>query len=434
MFDNSDYRLQRPSGSNRKALEAGNLACRQRRWHSAVNLLLNIFDRSEKEQANRFGIAARTGQRIGFFEQGTGTRSVGSQVQEVVIRPRRTSRFAKSQPHAHGFAEQEVEHTQHDGGDGGIERPAKDRSKGVDEPGDRAEPARRRGRVDGLELRFRPLELQVRPANIGGMGRIDRFKISFRTDQVFGVPILIVFESGGVAGRFRWLLCELGHCRRRDERENQERKSGETSVCFHRNPPFRQPRPSVSLNLFQTLPQASTSYCGSVIQVRYSAFMTFGRQDLDKAAIFRDLKAEIESVVTGETSDIARYATAACLLAHAFAPRFFWTGFYLVDPDKERELVVGPYQGTLGCLRIPFGKGVCGHVAATLAPVIVPDVHAFPGHIACDSASNSEIVVPVFDGSGRLAAVLDVDSTEYDAFDEIDEAGLVEICRVLLSA
>ena len=153
---------------------------------------------------------------------------------------------------------------------------------------------------------------------------------------------------------------------------------------------------------------------------------------MDKAAIYRDLKAEIESVVSGETSPTARYATASCILAQAFRPRFFWTGFYLVDPLKERELVVGPYQGTLGCLRIPFGKGVCGHVAASGEPVIVPDVHAFPGHIACDSASNSEIVVPVFDADGKLAAVLDVDSTEYDAFDVVDQAGLTAICETLL--
>lgn len=153
---------------------------------------------------------------------------------------------------------------------------------------------------------------------------------------------------------------------------------------------------------------------------------------MDKAAIYRDLKAEIESVVAGETSLTARYATASCILAQAFKPRFFWTGFYLVDPLKARELVVGPYQGTLGCLRIPFGKGVCGHVAATEAAIIVPDVHEFPGHIACNSASNSEIVVPVFDANGALAAVLDVDSTEYDAFDEVDREGLTAICETLL--
>jgi len=155
---------------------------------------------------------------------------------------------------------------------------------------------------------------------------------------------------------------------------------------------------------------------------------------MDKAARYRELKAEIDSVVAGETSVTARYATASCILAQAFKPRFFWTGFYVVDPLKTQELVVGPYQGTLGCLRIPFGKGVCGHVAATGEPIIVPDVHAFPGHIACDSASNSEIVVPVFDGQGNLAAVLDVDSTELGAFDEVDWEGLVAICETLLTA
>ena len=154
---------------------------------------------------------------------------------------------------------------------------------------------------------------------------------------------------------------------------------------------------------------------------------------MDKAEAYRQLKQEIDSVVAGETSDTARYASAACLLSQAFRPRFFWTGFYLVDPLKPDELVVGPYQGTLGCLRIPFGKGVCGHVAATQKPIIVPDVHEFPGHIACDAASNSEIVVPVFRADGHLAAVLDVDSTEYDAFDAVDEAGLVAICASLLT-
>src|SRR5690606_15548325 len=129
----------------------------------------------------------------------------------------------------------------------------------------------------------------------------------------------------------------------------------------------------------------------------------------------------------------ARYATAASLLAEAFADRFFWTGFYLVDEDKGDELVVGPYQGTLGCLRIPFGKGVCGAVAERGESLIVPDVNAFPGHIACDSRSNSEIVVPVFDASGALAAVLDVDSTAFDAFDETDRAGLEAICADVLT-
>jgi GAF domain-containing protein len=176
------------------------------------------------------------------------------------------------------------------------------------------------------------------------------------------------------------------------------------------------------------------AYCEAGLANRYSAAKAEMRQTMDKAAVYRDLKAEIESVVAGETSVTARYATASCILAQAFRPRFFWTGFYLVDPLKERELVVGPYQGTLGCLRIPFGKGVCGHVAATQEPIIVPDVHAFPGHIACDSATNSEIVLPVFDKDGQLAAVLDVDSTQPDAFDEVDREGLAAICEILLVA
>ncbi len=155
---------------------------------------------------------------------------------------------------------------------------------------------------------------------------------------------------------------------------------------------------------------------------------------MDRAARYSELKAEIESIIAGEGYAPARYASAACLLAEAFRPRFFWTGVYVVDPAHARELVVGPYQGTLGCLRIPFGKGVCGACAERRETVIVPDVHAFPGHIACDSRTNSEIVVPVFDANGRLAAVLDVDSEQPDAFDEIDKAGLEAICEILLTA
>ncbi|MEO0818746.1 MAG: GAF domain-containing protein, partial [Pseudomonadota bacterium] len=98
---------------------------------------------------------------------------------------------------------------------------------------------------------------------------------------------------------------------------------------------------------------------------------------MEKVELYGALKAEIDSVVAGESYTPARYATAACLLSQAFAPRFFWTGFYVVDPLKPEELVVGPYQGTLGCLRIPFGKGVCGAAAATGQTQLVPDVHAF---------------------------------------------------------
>ena len=154
----------------------------------------------------------------------------------------------------------------------------------------------------------------------------------------------------------------------------------------------------------------------------------------DRDQIYADLKDEILSVVSGETYIPARYATASCMLAEAFRPRFFWTGFYVVDPEKPEELVVGPYQGTLGCLRIPFGKGVCGTCAATRETQLVPDVHAFPGHIACDSRSNSEIVVPVKDKDGKLVAVLDIDSTDYNAFDEVDQKWLEAICMELLTA
>lgn len=153
----------------------------------------------------------------------------------------------------------------------------------------------------------------------------------------------------------------------------------------------------------------------------------------DKALAYGQLADEIASVVAGETSRTARYATTVSLLKAAFGERFFWCGFYEVDPRKERELVVGPYQGTLGCLRIPFSKGVCGACATARETIIVPDVHVFPGHIACDSASNSEIVVPVFDASGALVAVLDVDSTAFAAFDEVDARGLEAACRAMMA-
>ena len=148
----------------------------------------------------------------------------------------------------------------------------------------------------------------------------------------------------------------------------------------------------------------------------------------DKAQRYQTLLDEIAAVLEGERNLTASMATVASMLAQAF-PSFFWTGFYVVDRDKGDELVVGPYQGTLGCLRIAFGRGVCGAAAMDRRTVIVPDVEAFPGHIACDSRSRSEIVVPVFDPKGELIAVLDVDSTQPAAFDEIDQAGLEAVVR-----
>lgn len=146
----------------------------------------------------------------------------------------------------------------------------------------------------------------------------------------------------------------------------------------------------------------------------------------DKAARYAELSAEVASVLEGEPNLTARMATVASMLANSF-DHYFWTGFYVVDPARPDELVVGPYQGTLGCLRIAFGRGVCGAAAATRRTQLVEDVHAFPGHIACDSRSQSEIVVPVLDRDGRLIAVFDVDSDRPAAFDAVDQAGLERI-------
>jgi len=154
---------------------------------------------------------------------------------------------------------------------------------------------------------------------------------------------------------------------------------------------------------------------------------------VDKKTRYREIAGEIAAVLDGETNLVARMATVSNLLHHAF-DHYFWTGFYVVDPEKPRELVVGPYQGTLGCLRIPFGKGVCGACAERGETLIVDDVHEFPGHIACDSRSESEIVVPVFDRTGRLIAVFDVDSDRKAQFDGDDQAGLEAILKASFAA
>ncbi|MGH6992127.1 MAG: GAF domain-containing protein [Caulobacteraceae bacterium] len=153
----------------------------------------------------------------------------------------------------------------------------------------------------------------------------------------------------------------------------------------------------------------------------------------DKAERYARLVEEIALVLHGETNRIARMATTCAMLASAF-PDFLWTGFYLADPQRPGELVVGPYQGALGCLRIPPGSGVCGEAARRREALIVPDVAAFPGHIACDSRSASEIVVPILDGGGELIGVLDVDSARLAAFDEADRAGLEAAVKGLLAA
>lgn len=148
---------------------------------------------------------------------------------------------------------------------------------------------------------------------------------------------------------------------------------------------------------------------------------------MEKDELYREALGEIRVILADEggthLDDIAMMATINSVLAGKFED-YFWTGFYRV---KGRELVVGPYIGTVGCLLIPFGKGVCGAAAEARKSVIVPDVTKFPGHIACDSRSRSEIVVPVFDRGGELIAVLDVDSTRPAAFDEADQRGLEKI-------
>ena len=147
-----------------------------------------------------------------------------------------------------------------------------------------------------------------------------------------------------------------------------------------------------------------------------------------KQARYEEVAREIAAVLNGEENLVARMATVSNILHHAF-DHYFWTGFYVVDPSKHDELVIGPYQGTLGCLRIPFGKGVCGTAAAARETQIVDDVHAFPGHIPCDARSESEIVVPVFDRAGDLIAVFDVDSDQKAMFDDIDKAGIESVLR-----
>ena len=151
-------------------------------------------------------------------------------------------------------------------------------------------------------------------------------------------------------------------------------------------------------------------------------------EQVEKVETYKRVSKEILSVIEGEENLTARMASITSLLHQAFG-YYFWTGFYVRDPEKEDELVVGPYQGTLGCLRIPFGKGVCGVAAATKETQIVDDVHSFPGHIACDINSRSEIVVPVFDPGENMIAVLDVDATSQAAFDDIDKTHLEALIK-----
>lgn len=138
------------------------------------------------------------------------------------------------------------------------------------------------------------------------------------------------------------------------------------------------------------------------------------------AGRYRRIGGQLEELYAEVADPLSRMASAAALLHHKM-PRFFWTGFYrLVNGD----LIVGPYQGPLACMLLERHTGVCWAAVDRGEPVLVPDVHTFPGHIACDSRSRSEVVVPVRDAGGEIVAVLDVDSTRLDAFSEVDVEGL----------
>ena len=154
------------------------------------------------------------------------------------------------------------------------------------------------------------------------------------------------------------------------------------------------------------------------------AEITHDLRSMPRDEAYGMLQEQLDSVLAGVDDRIAAMATTAALIHHGFG--HLWTGFYqVVEPG--RLLRVGPYQGTLGCLEIRFGQGVCGTAAATNRTVIVQDVRSFDGHIVCDARARSEIVVPVVDRAGRLIAVLDVDSADVGTFDARDAVGLEQV-------
>jgi L-methionine (R)-S-oxide reductase len=140
------------------------------------------------------------------------------------------------------------------------------------------------------------------------------------------------------------------------------------------------------------------------------------------------VKKQFQALLHGEKNQIANLSNASALL-NQFLDRINWVGFYLMD--ENNELVLGPFQGLPACVRIPLGKGVCGTSAKTRETIRVEDVHQFPGHIACDAASNSEIVIPLIK-DGKLLGVLDIDSPEKNRFDELDQEQLEEITAILI--
>ena len=141
---------------------------------------------------------------------------------------------------------------------------------------------------------------------------------------------------------------------------------------------------------------------------------------------YKLLVSQIASLIDGESDQIAVMANVSAAIHQSMG--FWWTGFYRVIGD---ELVLGPFQGPVACMHIPYGKGVCGTAWQRAATVIVPDVEQFPGHIACSSESRSEIVVPVFGHNEKVIAVLDIDSTQLSTFDDTDRQYLEQICSLI---
>lgn len=150
----------------------------------------------------------------------------------------------------------------------------------------------------------------------------------------------------------------------------------------------------------------------------------------DKAEQYAQLLEQARGLLSGERDRVANAANLSALVYHSL-PALNWAGFYFYD---GQELVVGPFQGLPACVRIPLDKGVCGAAATTRQTQRVADVHAFPGHIACDSASNSEVVVPLFTGDGQLIGVFDLDSPELDRFDAQDQKGLEDIAKAFVES
>lgn len=146
-----------------------------------------------------------------------------------------------------------------------------------------------------------------------------------------------------------------------------------------------------------------------------------------KEGRYSRIQEQLQDLFSGTSSILARMSTINALLYHKMEG-FFWVGFYLLD---EGKLLVGPYQGPLACLELPSKKGVCWEGITSGKPVIVPDVHNFPGHIACDSRSRSEIVLPVYDSNNKVIGVLDIDSKRPDHFDQADAENLEKIVNLL---